>query len=471
MFGRNDGALIPFTDRSSFTDWMDTMARPMVAIVGRPNVGKSSLFNRIVGRRHAVVDSEPGVTRDRLLAGAEWAGRDFILADTGGLVPGSSDQMERHISDQVAAAVAEADAILFVADVQTGVTDLDLAVARELRKVEQRTLLLVNKVDTKEWEADWHEFYGLGLGEPVPVSAMSGRHVGDMLDRVLAILPEDTPEEEDEGLRIAVVGRPNVGKSSLVNALFGAERVIVDDVPGTTRDAIDTKVTYQGVKYTLVDTAGLRKHKARYKTGDDIEYFSVLRTVNAIERCDVAVVLISAVEHIVKQDIEIIDQVMEAGKGIVIAANKWDLIPDKTNDTAGAFVSELWRRYPFGAHLPVVLISAQNRQRIHRVLTDASAVYEQWQRRVPTHALNDWLGEMNREKPLPSSKAGLPRVNYVTQVAVGPPTFAFFVNEPRFVGDQAKRYLERSLRETFGFSGAPLRLNFRKKSRDIPTTG
>lgn len=440
------------------------MPRPLVAIVGRPNVGKSSLFNRIIGRRQAVVDPEPGVTRDRLATDAEWAGHHFILVDTGGLVPGSSDEMEQRISEQVDAAIAEADLILFVTDVQTGVTDLDNAVAVQLRKQNVPVLLVVNKVDTVQWEVDWHAFYALALGEPVPSSAMSGRNMGDMLDEVVARLPESAVDEEPaDHIALALVGRPNVGKSSLVNALVGRQKVIVDDVPGTTRDSTDTPLEFEGQRFILIDTAGLRRHKARFKNPDTIEYYSVLRTINAVERCQVAVVLIDSLEHLVKQDMEIIDQVIDAGKALVLVGNKWDTVPAKTNETAGDFMKELWTRLPQSKFYPTMLISAATGQRVTRVLDEAVAAREQWQRRVETAPLNGWLSELNRTNPPPSSKAGYPRIKYVTQVAVAPPQFVFFVNDPDYVSEQAERYLERSLRETFGFNGTPIRLKFRRK--------
>ena len=411
------------------------------------------------------MDPEPGVTRDRLSAEAEWAGHHFILVDTGGLVPGSADEMERRIGEQVEAAMAEADLILFVTDAHTGVTDLDNAVATQLRKQDVPVLLVVNKVDTVQWESDWHVFYSLALGDPVPASAMTGRSTGDMLDEVVALLPERADEEDEQSDRVslAFLGRPNVGKSSLVNALVGRDTVIVDNVPGTTRDSTDTPLEFEGRKFWLIDTAGLRKQKQRFKSADAIEYYSVLRSINALERCEVAAVLVDSLEHLVKQDMEILDQVIEAGKALVIVANKWDTVPNKTTETAGDFMRELWVRYPQSKYFPTVLISAETGQRITRVLDEAVAAHAQWQRREQTAVLNDWLAELNRTNPPPSSKAGYPRIKYVTQVAVAPPQFVFFVNDPNYVGEQAERYLERSLRERFGFQGTPIRLKFRRK--------
>jgi len=440
------------------------MARPTVAIVGRPNVGKSSLFNRMVGTRQSLVDPTSGVTRDRVSAIAGWNRREFLLVDTGGLVPGTTDTMELRITDQVDIALGEADVIVFVTDAHTGVTDYDQEVARELRKGSLPSVLVVNKVDGESWESDWHEFHALGLGEPMPVSASSGRHVGDVLDCIVAALPPPEDERQtSDAVAVALLGRPNVGKSSLVNALVGRETVIVDSKPGTTRDATDTPLSYEGRDYILIDTAGLRRHKKSYKTRDSIEYFSRLRTINAIERCQVGVVLIDATEHIVKQDIEIVDQLLEAGKAVALAVNKWDLIPDKDTNTTGQFVQELRRRYPFSVNLPIVFISAETGQRVHRVLADVDSAHEQWSHRVTTSELNAWLGEMNRDKPLPASKAGFPKLNYATQVAKQPPEFVFFANDPDYVATQAKRYLERVLRERFGFVGTPIRLKFRKK--------
>jgi len=441
------------------------MPRPIVAIIGRPNVGKSSLFNRVIGKRKAVVDPTPGVTRDRIMAEAEWNRREFLLVDTGGIVPGTTDRMELSIAEQAQIAMDEASVILFLTDVQTGVTDLDQEVARRLHRGERPVVLVVNKVDASEWEADRLEFYALGLGDPVPVSAMTGRNVGDMLDELVKALPpeEREPGEAVESIAVAILGRPNVGKSSLVNALVGAPAVVVDAEPGTTRDSTDTPLDYGGRRYVLIDTAGLRRQKAVRRSEDAIEYYSTLRTIGAIERCQVAVVLIDAIEHLVKQDIDIIDQVIEAGKAIVLAANKWDLVPGKDTDTAGLFVRELWRRYPTSAWLPVTFISASTRQRVGRVLDEVRAAHEQWNRRIPTSELNGWLQELNRTKPPQSSKAGVPRLYYATQAAVRPPTFVFFANNPDYVSDQATRYIEHALRGTFSFPGTPIRLRFRKK--------
>ena len=436
----------------------------MVAIVGRPNVGKSSLFNRIVGKRHAVVDPTPGVTRDRVMLPVQWNSREFLLVDTGGLVPRTTDVMELRIADQVQIALDEADVVVFLADVQTGVTDLDQDVARELRKSTMPSLLIVNKVDAEQWETDQHTFHALGLGDPIPVSAMSGRNIGDMLDRIVEELPpEETSEKDPDTIRIAVLGRPNVGKSSLVNALVGSEKLVVDDVPGTTRDTTDTPIEFAGERYTLIDTAGLRRGKAIRKTSDAIEYYSTLRTINAIERCDVGVVLIDAIEHLVKQDIDVIDQVRHSGKATVLAVNKWDAVPGKDDSTAGTFVRELWRRFPDGSYLPVSFISALTGQRTTRVLEDVNAAHERWTSKLPTHKLNEWLSGLSRTKPLPSSKRGVPKLYYVTQVSSKPPTFLFFANNPLFISDQAKRYLERMLRQEFDFMGTPVKLHFRRK--------
>jgi GTPase len=440
------------------------MPRPMVAIVGRPNVGKSSLFNRIVGKRHAVVDSAPGVTRDRIMLNVQWNRREFIIVDTGGLVPRSTDVMEQRIAEQVGMALDEADVVVFLCDVQTGPTDLDMDVARELRKSKLPSLIVVNKVDSETWETDWHEFHQLGLGEPIPVSAMSGRHVGDMLDRIVEVLPPEKQYDEDvTGTRLAILGRPNVGKSSLVNALVGSNLVVVDSDAGTTRDTTDTPFEYNGRHYTLIDTAGLRRAKAVRRGNDSIEFYSTLRTINAIERCHVGVVLIDPVEHLVHQDTGIIEQVIAAGKALVIAVNKWDAVPDKDTDTAGVFVRELWRRYPDSAYYPVTFISAVTGQRIHRVLDEVDQAVERWNGQIATHKLNEWLQQILRTNPPSGTKKGMPRFNYVTQVSAAPPTFLFFVNNPLLVSEQSKRYLERTLRQEFDFMGTPIRLRFRRK--------
>jgi GTPase len=440
------------------------MPRPIVAIVGRPNVGKSSLFNRIVGKRHSVVDPTPGVTRDRIMLPVQWDRREFLLVDTGGLVPRTTDTMELRITEQVQMALEEAHVVVLLCDVQSGPTDLDRDVARELRRSKLPSLVVVNKVDTVKWESDWQEFHSLGLGEPVPVSAMSGRSVGDMLDEIVAALPpENNSKNDPDGIKVALLGRPNVGKSSLINKLVGSEKLVVDDVPGTTRDSTDTPLVVGDRRYTLIDTAGLRRGKALRKTRDAIEYFSTLRTISSIERCDVGVVLIDSAEHIVHQDIGIIEQVLEAGKALVIVANKWDVVPEKDDETAGAFIRELWRRYPDSAYYPVALISALTGQRVWRVLEEVDNVYERWNTKLKTHEVNEWLSRTMRNNPPQPSKKGVPRMNYMTQTGEQPPVYTFFVNNPLFLNDQTKRYLERSMREQFDFMGTPIQLRFRRK--------
>jgi GTP-binding protein len=432
----------------------------ILAIVGRPNVGKSTLFNRMLGAREAIVHDTPGVTRDRHYGTVEWAGKTFTLIDTGGYVPRSEDLFEQAIREQAQIAIDEASAVIFIVDAVTGVTPIDREVADILRKSQKKVHLVVNKVDSEKREIETAEFYSLGLGEPMAVSALGGRKIGDFLDEITrSIAQRETDEEEDTRLRIAIVGRPNVGKSSLVNALIGKTRNIVTPIPGTTRDAIDSVFKYQKEEVLLIDTAGLRR-KSRVK--ESVEFYSTLRALKSIDRCDVAVLVLDVHEGIDKQDLRILENILERKRGAVIAANKWDLI-EKDDQTAKAFEAAIKRKLRIYDYVPVIFISALEKQRIFKLLDLSRQVKEELHRRIPTNKLNSALLPEIQSKP-PSSSTGKDiKLNYVTQVKANPPTFAFFANEPKLVSEQYKRFLEGRIREKFHFTGVPLSLVFKRK--------
>ncbi|MBI2794328.1 MAG: ribosome biogenesis GTPase Der [Ignavibacteria bacterium] len=432
----------------------------LIAIVGRPNVGKSTLFNRIIEERHAIVESEPGVTRDRLYAKGEWAGKHFHIVDTGGIVPESDEVFNKAIREQALIAIDEADAIVFVVDGRDGPTPIDRDIASILRRSEKPITLVVNKCDNAQQDLSASEFFELGLGEPLPISAISGRSTGDFLDEVVKGLA-DEKETDDERLKIAIVGRPNVGKSSLTNSLLGTERMVVTSVAGTTRDAIDSVMKYHGEEIVLIDTAGLRR---RSHIKESIEMYSTLRTSRAIERCDVAVVLIDAVQGIEHQDKRILAEVAEARKGMIIAVNKWDLV-EKDEKTAEAFTRKIRDEMPTIDYVPIVYVSALTRQRIIKIIEMAKAIRERRSFRIQTHELNERLIEILEKTPPPSIKSRDLRINYVTQVRANPPVFAFFLNFPEFLPDSYKRYIERQLRGLYNLEGVPVSFVFRKKSK------
>lgn len=437
--------------------------RPVVALVGRPNVGKSTLFNRIIRRREAIVDDQPGVTRDRKYQPAEWAGIAFDLIDTGGYVAGSKDIFEQAIREQVHYAVEEADVILFVTDVTTGITAMDEEIARLLQREQARVIVAVNKVDNEMREADRGEFYRLGLGDPIPVSAMAGRNMGDFLDALIALLPrKETPreEEQDSAIRIAILGRPNVGKSSYVNAILGIDKQIVTPIPGTTRDAVDTRFRYKERTLILIDTAGLRK---RARVHENIEYFSTVRSYQALERCDIALVLVDATQAIADQDQKILQAAHEAGKGIVLGINKWDAI-EKESQTAREFEADIRDAIKDLAYIPMMFISALEKQRIFKLLDLALAVHDECQKMIPTPELNRFL-QATVEKNHPAAYGTKwVKLNYITQTKANPPVFVIFTNEPRGIKQNYRNYLENQLRAQFGFMGVPIRLAFRLKN-------
>lgn len=431
----------------------------IVAIVGRPNVGKSTLFNRLIESREAIVDEISGVTRDRNYGLSTWNGITFSVIDTGGYVRNSEDIFEEEINKQVIFAIDEADIILFMVDVTCGVHDLDSSVADLLRKTGKKVILIVNKVDNYERLLDAAEFYKLGLGDYFPLSSINGSGTGELLDYMVKNLPEQPVEIIPEIPRVAIVGRPNVGKSSLVNSLLGEDRNIVTPLAGTTRDSIYTRYNKFNHDFMLVDTAGLRK---KSKVSEDIEFYSVMRAIRTIENSDICLLLIDATRGIEAQDLNIISLIHKNNKGMIILVNKWDLIK-KENNTALVFEKEIKSKTAPFTDYPVLFISATNKQRIHRILETVDTVNENRNRKIPTSELNETFLEIIRDNPPPSLKGKHIKIKYVTQLPVYTPAFAFFCNLPQYVKEPYKRYLENRMRERFDFSGVPVRIFFRKK--------
>lgn len=431
----------------------------IVAIVGRPNVGKSTLFNRLIGARKAIVKEVSGVTRDRHYGQSVWNGKEFSVIDTGGYITGSDDIFESEIRRQVEIAIDEANLVLFMVDVETGITDLDNAVASVLRRSVKPVIVVANKVDNNERQNSVYEFYNFGLEEVFGISSINGAGTGDLLDLMVSKFTDDDPIE-DLGLpRIAVVGKPNVGKSSLTNALLGEERNIVTDISGTTRDSIDTRYTAFGFDLVLVDTAGIRK---KSKVHEDIEFYSVMRSIRTIEDCDVCLFMIDGTEPLQNQDLSIFSVIEKNKKGIVLLVNKWDLIDKDTSSTMKFEEAIKERLAPF-TDLPVIFISALNKQRIHKALEVAMDVYKNRTQKIPTSKLNDVMLEAVQKNPPPSNKGKYIKIKYVTQLPTHSPSFAFFCNLPQYIKDPYKRYVENQLREKFNLHGVPIRIFFRKK--------
>jgi len=434
----------------------------IVAIVGRPNVGKSTLFNRLIKSRRAIVDDEAGTTRDRQYCKSEWEGREFSVIDTGGLVVNSSDVFEDEIKRHVVLAIEEADVILFLVDIQNGITDYDLEVAQILRGHTKPVILVSNKADTFEWQYNAAEFYKLGLGEPHVISAINGLGTGDLLDKLLTHFNPDVNEEIEEDLpRFAVVGRPNAGKSSIVNAFVGEERTIVTDIAGTTRDSIYTRFNKFGHDFYLVDTAGIRK---KAKVNEDLEYYSVVRSIRAIENCDVCILMIDATRGIESQDLNIFSLIQKNKKGFVVCVNKWDLIENKeSNDIKKYEITIRERLAPF-VDFPIIFTSAITKQRILKVLETAVEVYENKQRKVPTAKLNEYMLPLIENYPPPALKGKYIKIKYVTQLPnTQIPTFLFFANLPQYVKEPYKRFLENKIRSKYEFTGTPIQLFIRQK--------
>ena len=431
----------------------------IVAIVGRPNVGKSTLFNRLTERRDAIVDPTSGVTRDRHYGKAEWTGVEFSVIDTGGYTINSEDVFEEEIKKQVALAIDEATSILFVLDVTTGITDHDEAIASFLRRTDKPIIVVANKVDNHERVPMASDFYRFGLGEVYTISSSNGSGTGDMLDALIQTFPEKGPEEDLDIPKIAVVGKPNVGKSSLINALLGESRNIVTDIAGTTRDAVHTRYQAFGFDFFLVDTAGIRK---RAKVHEDIEYYSVLRSIRSIEDSDVCLLLIDANDGIQKQDLTIFSIIEKNSKGVVILVNKWDTITKETGTTKEVEDEIRQRIAPF-TDVPIIFVSALTKQRIHKAVEKAMEVFEALTKRIPTSELNEVMQPILDQNPPPSTKGKFIRIKYVTQLPTHKPAFAFYCNLPQYVKDPYKRFLENKLRENFNLEGVPIKIFFRKK--------
>lgn len=434
---------------------------PVVSIVGRPNVGKSTLFNRLIGTRKAIVHDEYGVTRDRHYGESFWNGRDFTVIDTGGYLPNEMNVMVVGIREQVHIALEESDVILFVVDVKDGINTLDKSVANLLRQQDKPVLLVSNKADNEERRMNSTEFYELGFEELFPVSSINGTGTGNLLDRVVELLPEETePEPENETPKLAFIGRPNVGKSSLFNALLNDERAIVTDIAGTTRDSINSNLQYDGKEYLLVDTAGLRK---RTKVKENIEFYSTIRTDRAIRECDIAILIVDAMQGFDAQDKRVIREAEKFNKGLVIVLNKWDLVPEKDTNTVRDFEDYIYTSVPQLYYVPIVTISALNKTRIHRVLDVADEVINERKKEIPTSEFNDFIDQMLGEKPLPMKRGRQLRITYGTQVKSNPPVFKFFMNSPHDLPPNYRKYIENKIRERFGFIGVPITMVFRQK--------
>ena len=435
------------------------MSKPLVAVVGRPNVGKSTFFNKVVGKRVSIVEDTPGVTRDRIYAEAEWSGIHFALIDTGGIEPESKDVLLSQMREQAETAMDTSDVILFMVDGKDGITASDREVAAMLMKTGKKIVLAVNKIDTAKIPDDFYDFYELGLGEPIPVSAANMLNLGDLLDRIIESFPQGAGQEEEDSVKIAMIGKPNVGKSSLINKLLGENRVIVSPIAGTTRDSIDTPFEKDGERYLLIDTAGIRR---RSKVSENIEKFSVVRAVAAIERCDVCMLMIDAQDGITEQDKKIAGIAHDAGKGIVIVVNKWDLI-DKETNTMNTFRKEIAKELAFMSYAPIVFISVLTGQRVDNVIKMARYVAENRAMRVPTGQLNNLVSDAMMMKQPPSDKGRRLKIYYVTQVGVKPPLFSFKVNSRSLMHFSYARYMENKIREAFGFEGTSIKFVFREK--------
>lgn len=438
------------------------MSKPIVAVVGRPNVGKSTFFNKVVGRRVSIVEDTPGVTRDRIYAEAEWSGKSFALIDTGGIEPDTDDVILSQMRVQAEIAMDMADVILFMVDGKDGLTSSDREVAGMLMRTGKEVVLVVNKIDSPKLPDDFYDFYELGLGEPIPISAANMFNLGDVLEIIIDKFPDSTGEEEDDTTKIAVIGKPNVGKSSLINSLLGEERVIVSNIAGTTRDSIDTPFTRGEDKYILIDTAGIRR---KSKVTGDIEKYSVIRAIAAIERCDVCLLMIDAVEGVTDQDKKIAGIAHEAGKGIVVVVNKWDLVEKETN-TMKEYQKEIAKELTFMSYAPSVFISVLKKQRLNNVIDMVKYVSEKRSLRVPTGQLNSLIADATMMNQPPSDKGKRLKIYYAAQVGIKPPLFSFKINDRELMHFSYARYLENKIREGFGFEGTSIKFVFRAKGEE-----
>lgn len=436
------------------------MRKYIVSIVGRPNVGKSTLFNRLCRKRVAIVDAEAGITRDRKYEDVEWNGKVFKMVDTGGIVFDSNEAMDKMIKHQALLAIDESDLILFMVDAQTGSTDIDKAIAKILYPHRDKVMLVANKADNEKFEWELYDFLQLGFGDPFPISASQGRNTGNFLDELLSLIPETQsiePTDKPTHTRIAVVGKPNVGKSSIVNLLLGNEKQIVTDIPGTTRDAIDSVFRYHGQDYVLVDTAGLRR---KTKVTYGVEYYSVMRTIEAVDRCDVVVLVLASDEEISAQDVKIASYAKRKMKEILVVFNKWDLVEKDTHST-GKFIADLHEQMPFLQFAPVQFISAKSGQRINRIMETVVKIEEESQKRISTSDLNKFMEKVVEHRPPTHSTGRHVKIFYITQAAVKPPTFVFFCNQPALVSENYRRYLHNQIREMFAFEGVSIKLIFK----------
>ena len=435
--------------------------KQVVAIVGRPNVGKSTLFNKLIGDRLSIVKNEPGVTRDRLYREMEWSGKEFLLVDTGGLEPKTDDFMMNKIKEQAQVAIDEADVVIFLVDGKAGITGLDEDVANVLRKKDKKVVVAVNKIDNyMRDQENILEFYALGFEEVVGISGEHKINLGDLLDAVISKFDRKKEKSREEGLKIAVLGRPNAGKSSLVNKLLNEERSIVSDIAGTTRDSIDSSLKYDGETYTLIDTAGIRKQS---KIEDSIEYYSVLRAVKSIKRADVCVLMLDATELLTEQDKRVAGLIYDERKPVIIAINKWDLI-EKDNTSVKKFTELVKADLPFLSYAPIITISALTGKRTINILEQAKFINEEYHKKITTGLLNQILSEMIAQNPVPTRKGRAVKINYATQVGEAPPRFVFFSNNPELIHFSYQRYIENKLREYFGFEGCPIDIVFNKKN-------
>jgi GTP-binding protein len=438
--------------------------KPIVAVVGRPNVGKSTLFNALAGQKISIVKDTPGITRDRIYADITWLDRTFTLIDTGGIEPDSKDIILSQMREQAQIAIDTADVIIFLVDVKQGLQDADSKVADMLRRSQKPVILVVNKVDSvKKLMADVYEFYNLGIGDPIPISAANQMGLGDMLEAVCEHFPEiEGPEEEDERPRVAIIGKPNVGKSSIINKLLGENRLIVSDIAGTTRDAVDTEIKYRGKEYVFIDTAGLRR---KNKIKEELEHFMIVRTVSAVERADIAVLVIDAKEGVTEQDAKIAGIAHDRGKAVIIAVNKWDAI-EKNDKTIYRFTEKIRETLSFMPYAEILFISAQTGQRMSKLFETIDAVSENHSMRVQTGVLNEIMMQAVAMQQPPTDKGKRLKLFYITQVAVKPPTFVIFVNDKELMHFSYTRYIENQIRETFGFKGTPLRFIIRERNED-----
>ena len=437
------------------------MKLPLVTIVGRPNVGKSTFFNRILKKREAIVDDQPGVTRDRHYAMSDWNGKQFMLVDTGGYMPSSENMIDKAIREQVEIAMEETDVVLFMVDQATGITDIDEVIAEKLRRSDRPVLLLVNKVDNEMRESDIYQFYNLGLGEPLPVSAVQGRGIGDMLDVLVAHFPQRPEEKEEETIKLAVIGKENVGKSSFVNTLLGKDRVIVTPIPGTTRDPIDSPLKYKEQDYLIIDTAGLKR---RAKVKENILFYSQLRTMRSLQQADVALYFLDAEEGPTRQDMRIVSEAALAKKGIVLVVNKWDLIK-KDHKTLREWEKEIIEKLGIYRYVPIVFTPVLEKQRLYKLLDVATEVYGEYHKRVRTSELNKTLLPIVKSNTPPAVGGREIKINYITQLKAAAPVFGFFCNHPKLIPANYRRFLEKQIRSFWDFKGVPVTIVFKPKQR------